>query len=74
MDRSWMVDGKEMVAGISGRCETLHDHKEMSFGPLGVKTGGRDDEDRLGDQALTVSPFLLNSLHIVLARMALIIH
>ena len=34
MDWSWMVDGKEMVPEISGHCETLHDHKEMSFGPL----------------------------------------
>jgi hypothetical protein len=49
MGRSWMVDGKEMVAGISDHCETLHDHKEMSFGPIGVRTGGRNDEDRLGN-------------------------
>ena len=73
MDRSWMVDGKEMVAGISGRCETLHDRKEMSFGPIGVRAGGRDDEDHLGNQTLTVPSFLLNSFHIALARTILLV-
>ena len=73
MDRSWVTDGKEMVTRICGRCETLHHHKEMSFDPLGVRTGGRNDEDHLGNQALTVLPFLLNSLYITLAGTALII-
>ena len=73
MGRSWMVDGKELVAGIPCRCETLHDRKEISFGPIRVRAGGRDDEDRLRNQTLTIPSFLLNSFHIALAGTALII-
>ena len=68
MGRSGMVDCKELVAGVSGRCETLH-----SFVPIGVRAGGRDDEDRLGDQTLTIPSFLLDAFHIALARTVLII-
>ena len=73
MGRSGMVDCKELVAGVSRCCETLHDRKEMSFGPIGVRARGRDDEDRLRNQTLTIPFFLLNSFHITLAQAALII-
>jgi hypothetical protein len=71
--RGGMVDCKELVSRVSCCCEMLHDCKEMSFGPIGVRARGRDDEDRLGNHTLTIPSFLLNSFHIALAMTALII-
>ena len=47
MGQSGMVDCKELVAGVSCHCGALHNHKEMIFGPIGVRAGVRDDTDTL---------------------------
>jgi hypothetical protein len=69
-----VVDGEELVTGLSCRCQALHNGEEMIFGPFWVWTSGRDDKNpRLGNHTLTVLSFLLNSFHIALARTILLV-